>query len=560
MSTTYTDYSAYGNATVFVSNSSELNAAIKSLAASGGGTVKVDPNGGPYDLSVSGVGSAGSPVLVQSSGSAAPLFESMTFTNSSYIAVDGVNLDTSYMTSRSQYEDDLRIDNSSHIEIVNSTFTGSAKGYLSEATSSDVQGTVGANVFDSDNITLSGNTFSNYYFVVKMVDTTEIDFTGNEITQWQGDAFHGGGIQDVLIADNYMHDPLGSTQTMTHSDFIQIRMVATDLENRNIEIANNLLDTEGGPAAQGIHMGTGGSDGTNYNISIHDNVIITGLPRGISVGGADGLDVYDNTLLWDKESWVEASAGADKNSWDPRILVSGRDVDVSGNIATWIRVNGTQTDEGGYQIQYKNAGADNYADKHFNADGTIKTASFLYGEFGAAMSSGETLSYAGSSGDGGSGSEETPTEETTAEETTTEETTEEKTTEETTEEETAEETTEEETAEETTEEETTAETEEETAPEEESEEDTIPPPGASRNEDDGNFFSKILDMILGLFGGGKDKGGDVASEPAAASITLTERVLSTGESSLDDMLPDTGTDEGDDHHGDDDEDDLDIAA
>ncbi len=419
---TYTNYSAYGNSTVYVSNSSQLNAAIKSLAASGGGTVKVDPNGGPYDLSVSGVGSSRSPVLVESAGSKAPLFESMTFTKSSYIAVSGVNLDTSSMTSRSQHEDDLRIEDSSHIEIVDSTFTGSARGYLSEGTRTDIQGNVGANVFDSDNITLSGNTFSNHMYAVKMVDTTDIDFTGNEITQWQGDAFHGGGIQDVLIADNYLHDPLGSTQRMAHSDFIQIRMAGADLDNRNIEIANNLLDTEGGPAAQGIHMGTGGTGGTNYDISIHDNTIITALPRGISVGGADGLDVYDNTLLWDKDAWIEASAGAEHRSWDPRILVSGKDVELSGNVATWMRVNGTQDNDGGYQITYRKASADNYADKHFNADGTIKTASSLYGKFGSAMSSGETLTF-----DTGSGSdtadEDTADEDTASKDTATEQAT-----------------------------------------------------------------------------------------------------------------------------------------
>ncbi len=395
---TYTNYSAYGKSTVYVSNSSQLNAAIKSLAASGGGTVKVNPNGGPYDLNVSGVGSSKSPVLVESAGSKAPLFESMTFTKSSYIAVSGVKVDTSSMTSRSQYEDDLRIENSSNIEIVDSSFKGSAKGYLSEGTKTDIQGNVGANVFDSKNITLEGNTFSNYMYAVKMVDTTDINFIGNEITQWQGDAFHGGGIQDVLIADNYMHDPLGSTQRMAHTDFIQIRMAGTDLDNRNIEIANNLLDTEGGPAAQGIHMGTGGTGGRNYDISIHDNTIITALPRGIGVDGAQGLDIYDNTLLWDRDAWIEARAGAEQRSWDPRILVSGRDVDLAGNVATWMRVNGTQDNGGGYQITYRKPSADNYADKHFNDDGTIKTASILYGKFGSAMSSGEAVSFDTSSG------------------------------------------------------------------------------------------------------------------------------------------------------------------
>ena len=397
MGVSYKDYSQFGNATITVSNSKELNAAVKKLAAEGGGTVKVNPNGGPYDLSLNNVGSSKSPVLIESGGKGQPVFESMNIIKSEYITIDGVAVDTSHMGKRPNWEEDVKIDNSSNIELVNSSFTGSAKGYLTEATSTDVRGVSAVFIKGSDDVNLSGNFFTNYMYNVKVVDTKGIKFNHNEVTQWQADAFHAGGIQDAEINDNWLHNPLGSTQTLAHTDFIQVRMANTSFENRDIEIARNLMDTEGGPAAQGIHMGTSGTDGKNYNVSIHDNVIHTALPRGIGVDATRGLDVYNNTVLWDEASWIEATPGAEQKSWDPRILVTGRDINVDDNITSSVRVNNQLAPEGNYIVQYDNKGAANYADKHItNLDGSgnpnsydlsILKSSPLYGKMGAAMSS-----------------------------------------------------------------------------------------------------------------------------------------------------------------------------
>lgn len=397
MRVSYTDYNQHDSQTIFASNSAELNAAVRSLANGSGGTVEVDPNGGPYDLKVSNVGSASSPVLIKSAGNAMPLFESVELKNVEYITIDGINVDTSHMQARSRWEEDVEITGSSHVEFVNSSIIGGAEGYLSEATSHDVAGVTGISVDESQDITFSGNFVSNYMYAVKVNDTKGLNFSQNEITQWQADAFHGAGLQDAYLGDNWLHLPLGSTQSIAHSDFFQIRMVNTALDNRNIEIAGNIMDSEGGPAAQGIHMGTAGSNGLNTNISVHDNVIHSGLPRGIGIDGANGLEIYNNTLLWNESAFIEARPGADLNSWDPRILVTGDGIEVNDNVASWIRVNGSHQDSGGYQIQYKTPSAANHVDNHVtNLDGSGNPSSYdltflessqLYGRMGAAMSS-----------------------------------------------------------------------------------------------------------------------------------------------------------------------------
>ncbi|MEM6824584.1 MAG: hypothetical protein AAF566_05695 [Pseudomonadota bacterium] len=403
MGVTYKDYSQFGNDTIVVSSTRELNAAVKQLASQGGGTVKVDPNGGPYDLSLNNVGSSKSPVLIESAGNKQAVFESMNINKSEYITINDVAVDTSHMGKRNNWEEDVKIDNSNNIELVNSSFTGSAKGYLSEATSGDVRGVSAVFGKDSEDINLSGNFFTNYMYNVKMVDVVGLEFNNNEVTQWQADAFHGAGLQQTEINDNYLHNPLGSTQTLAHTDFIQIRMSNADLENRDIEIARNIMDTEGGPSAQGIHMGTSGTNGNNYNISIHDNIIHTARPRGIGVDAARGLDVYNNTILWDKASWIEKEPGAELKSWDPRILVTGRDINLDDNVASMMRINNETDNSAGYFIQYDKPAQANHVDKHIaNLDGSGNPNSYdlsflksspIYGKYGAAMSSdGTTVS------------------------------------------------------------------------------------------------------------------------------------------------------------------------
>ena len=412
MGVTLTSYAEYGNASLTVTNSAELNAAVKQLAGSTGGTITVDPNGGPYNLTLNGVGSSNAPVLIESGSGGMAHFESLTFVNSSYIAVDGIDVDTSHKTSQLRSDDDLRIERSDHIEIANSNFTGSASGYL-DGTGGGTAGNTGAFVLKSQDILIDNNTFTNHFYGIKAVDTVGLIFEDNEITQFQADAFHGGGLQDAQILSNHLHTALGSVQSMVHSDFIQIRGAGTTLQNSNIEIANNLIDSSSGSGAQGIHMGSGGTSIRSTDISIHDNVIHTALPHGIGVGSIDNLEVYNNTVLWNQATSVVASPGATPNSWDARIIISGStNTSVHDNIASWIRINGTHDPNGGYQIVYDDPNAANYADKHIvNLDGSgnpnsydlnIDQSSPLYGSFGAAMSSGGTATSSGTLGSFGS--------------------------------------------------------------------------------------------------------------------------------------------------------------
>lgn len=369
--------------TRIVNNNAELNAAVKALADGNGGEVYINQSGGPYSLSISQTN--GSPVRIMSSQEGVATLTSLEIINSSGISIDGVRVDTSQLEGRSPWEDDALIRDSKDISITNSEFLGGAVGYLSEATSHDVRGATGLHVASSTEIHISGNSFSNHSYAVKLNNTTEINFVDNEITQWQIDGIHGGGLQDVEIFANRLHTPLGSTQTLGHSDFIQIRMANTEIENERIEISSNILDTNGGPAAQGIHMGLGGTTGKNTDITVLNNVIVSALPRGIGIDGGVGLRVEGNTLLWDQSSFTESSPGAPLASWDPRILLSGRDIEATSNVATWTRINNVQDHSAGYQIQYRRPNDENYVSNHFDEFATVLEGSPLLERFGSSL-------------------------------------------------------------------------------------------------------------------------------------------------------------------------------
>ncbi len=423
MGVTMKSYAQYANASLTVTNSAELNAAINQLSGGSGGTINVDPNGGPYDLHVSNIGSANSPVLIQSAGGGDPVFHSVTIQKSEYLAFDGLDFDTSHMTGRQFWEDDLRIENSNNIEFHNSSFTGHAQGYLSEGSATEaptgVKGHSAAYVFDSQDITFSGNTFTNHFNTFRAEDIQGFVFDDNEITGFQGDGFHAGGLQNAQITNNHLHTPLGSTQTITHSDFIHIRAYQADLVNDGIEISGNLIDSSSGWGAQGIHIsntrfGSGTQwDGYLKNISIHDNVIHTSLPRGIGVNNVEGLEVYNNTVLWNSASQIETTPDSTPISWDARILIyTSPGAQIYDNVASIIRYDGTIDPSGGYMIDYNDPNASNYVGKHFvNVDGSgnpnsydlnLLPGSSLYGNTGAAMSSGGTASATGVLGTSGS--------------------------------------------------------------------------------------------------------------------------------------------------------------
>lgn len=342
--TSYTSYAQHANTTITVTNTAELNAALANLGSSGGGTILVDGNGGPYNIFGNGVGDANNPVLIKALDPAnQPLVQNIYLLNSSHISMTELHVDSSATNNTVQ---DLRISNSDHMEFVGNTMTSDANGFL-DGSSAITKGADAALIRSSTDIVFSNNTLSDYNQGTTFLDIKGLDFSDNELTGFQGDGFRAGGLQDAVLSNNYMHNFNGSLQSLNHTDFIQIWSTNANLLTTNVQINDNILDTNGQASSQGIFIGNegtrGAAQGAFYqDIRVFDNVVHTASWHGITVEGTQNAQIYDNAVLLDDQSFGKADPSSGWSQAEPWVMAANSpNALVYGNISGRVTVNGT---------------------------------------------------------------------------------------------------------------------------------------------------------------------------------------------------------------------------
>ncbi|SMX46474.1 LamG-like jellyroll fold domain-containing protein [Actibacterium lipolyticum] len=360
MSQLYTAYAQHDDATIIVSTSDELNAAVEALTAQGGGTILVDGDGGPYELWAENAGGLDAPILIKAvDATNPPTFHTVSIEASSYLTLTEMRIDSSEVYGiRADYLRDINVAASNNIEIVNNDMSSVADGYL-DGTGSAIQGESCALIRDSENITFSHNTLTDYYFGVTVTEVDGLIFSGNELSGIQGDGLRGGGIQNAVISNNYMHDFYGTVQTLNHSDMIQIWGGGAETISANIEISGNILDSANGSGTQSIfirneNFGESGETGGYYqNIVIHNNVVHNSSAHGISVSDTQGLEIYENTVLWNELSVMVSSPGSAPVSRVPEIrLRNTLDSDIHHNFVGRISVDETEYVGDNFVVSY----------------------------------------------------------------------------------------------------------------------------------------------------------------------------------------------------------------
>ena len=341
---TFTTSPQFANAAITVSNTAELNAALASLGSSGGGTILLDGAAGPFNIQGNGIGDANNPILIKPLDPAhPPLVQNIALTNASHITMTGLHVDSTAAPSGIH---DMRITGSDHIEFVGNTMTSNANG-LWDGTASVTKGSDAALIRNSSDINFSGNTISGYFNGAAFLETSNITFSGNDISHMQGDGFHAGGLQNASISGNHMHDFYGAAQSLTHNDFIQIWSTNAQMVTKNIVIANNVLDTNGAAAAQGIFIGNeqmrnGGTGQFYENIKVIDNVIHTSMWHGIRVESTKGVEITGNKVFQDDQAFVRQDLAGNVTQGLPWIMtVNTQGTLISGNTAGKIVQNGT---------------------------------------------------------------------------------------------------------------------------------------------------------------------------------------------------------------------------
>lgn len=322
----YVEDVVFVNDVRIVTSQAEFNAAYSAIAAGGGGVIKLATSGGPYVLS---------------------RYDYLDTRENAPIAITSLTPDDPAVLSsvylreeENVHMTDLRIESASgalwsmisveNSGLYNSELLSDARGSAGVVTE-EGGAEIGASVGDirwSDGITFVGNHASNFNQGLTIRDSSNMTVALNEFEQFQSDGIRLGGVQDMLIAENHFHDPLGSTHSYNHDDFIQFWGTNIGQNNARVTIRSNIFDNTSGPAYQVIfgHNEDFEENGWLFeDIVVENNVIWGGAYHGISLSDVLNAQVTNNTLIHIDESYM--------------ILADGRRDPLNG--PGWIDIEGT---------------------------------------------------------------------------------------------------------------------------------------------------------------------------------------------------------------------------
>ncbi len=262
-------------ASIYVSNASELSTALSN--AKGGETIIL--RSGDYgSLNVSGK-SYSSYVTIESEEDKGAVFSSVSVRDTDYLRIDNVHVDNP--TNGSPASTLVSVtDGSSHVQFLNSEVNGKVDG--------DYTGHYGLYSKDASDVTFAGNYVHDIKTGGVFYTSSDLTVSGNNIDYTGADSFKFIGVQGVLIEGNMGSRNIFPSPT-EHVDFIQFQgSDSSDIEIRgNVSLPGTRVD------AQGIFF-----DDAHYtNVLVEENVIATGMIRGISVSSGTNFVARNNTLI-----------------------------------------------------------------------------------------------------------------------------------------------------------------------------------------------------------------------------------------------------------------------
>jgi hypothetical protein len=248
-------------------------------------------------------------VTIKSASSSNPaVFTGMTLNNVSNLTFDSVKFSYTAASGANVEACPFQAQGSSNISFHNSVFAGSlATGVSTEA---DGLGTgVGLRVITSSNVTVDSNSFVNWWRGANFGGDSGITFTNNDMHGARDDEVDFSGVQQVLIQGNYLHDHGTTYADLDHPDMIQFWTAGTASPTSSVVIDSNYIDSGSGQWSQSIFLGnelvTSGAAGQSMyyqNITITNNVIHNAHENAIYVAYANGLNIDNNTLLYNAAS------------------------------------------------------------------------------------------------------------------------------------------------------------------------------------------------------------------------------------------------------------------
>ena len=192
-------------------------------------------------------------------------------------------------------------------------------------------------VRSSESITIEDSLATNLDHAFMFMNSRDIRVTGNELTQLQGDGLRIGGVTGLLIEGNSLHDFIGTPQSANHSDMIQIWGTNATVNNKDITIRGNLLDTGNGARYQMIfgHNEEFEKNGFLFeNIVIEENVIFGAHQHSISLNDTIDTVVRNNTVIYNQDAYTILDDGTHgENNMTGGIMIGGEGAVVENNIS-----------------------------------------------------------------------------------------------------------------------------------------------------------------------------------------------------------------------------------
>lgn len=382
--------------TITVRNSQELSIAITQLSDGSGGTILVENTSEIYVISRFRPGpDTGQIVITAADPNDPPTFAQVKLVEGQNMVFSGLSFDR---TKSGVSGKDLEILKSSDIVFENNTFVNSANGfYTGEDPDVPWAGSL-ALVRDSNGIVFTGNDVSKYSQGLAVADSVGTVITNNTFSNMIADGVRLSGIQDTLVEGNTFTDFYGSTQNKNHSDMLQVWSAPYNkLNTENLIIRDNFFNSSGGVATQSMFIKneTFRDTGVEFrNITVENNTIYNGHVHGVAIYDTIGVQITNNTFLWNPDATMQSTATSTPVSSEPTIrLINVTDGVVTGNIVPRINAPGSLI-EGNALIDYGNPAADNYVGKNFvnaiNAgsvdlrDLTLLPDSEWYGQYGSS--------------------------------------------------------------------------------------------------------------------------------------------------------------------------------
>lgn len=309
---------------IYVSNSTELNAALKGAVAGDNILLRA----GTYsDIAIKAKDMSADVTVTSADADHPAVLTDLVVNKSSGFNFSNIVVDVA--PSAANVSGAVYVMNSRDIHFDNMSFHGTMNGDPRD----DMDG-IGFK--SSSNVSITNSDFQQLRVAINAGDNNGVKIDNNYIHDIRMDGIRSSGSSNISITNNYITN--FTKIEGDHADGIQFFTGNVLKEASNIVISGNVIVRGEGDIIQGIFMRNEEAVGQFKNVLVTDNLVVGTSGNGIAISEATGVKVLNNDVVSNagSVSWISV-----KNSQDAL---------VSGNDAFRYNIDPTEVTERGNQL------------------------------------------------------------------------------------------------------------------------------------------------------------------------------------------------------------------